>query len=120
MNPTNLSIVFAPNLLRPEGDQLGLMLSDSAHSAGLMKTLIESFEFLFVDNDDHHEEKKEEVIPGSRESIRAASSPDVATEEIKRLTINSKSISTNTTAEKTYNHVKTGTSTININNINGN
>jgi hypothetical protein len=87
MNPTNLSIVFAPNLLRPEGNQLGLMLSDSAYSTGLMKTLIESYEFLFEQND-NNEEKKDEITPGSPASINAASSADVATEEIKRLTIN--------------------------------
>ncbi|KAL0488880.1 RhoGAP [Acrasis kona] len=46
MNSQNLSIVFAPNLLRPEGNQLKLLMSDSQYSTGLMKTLIDDYQFL--------------------------------------------------------------------------
>lgn len=106
MNSTNLSIVFAPNLLRPQGHQLGLMLSDSAYSTGLMKTLIESYPYLFEGEEFNEEEEpqpqQKDISPTNTErrelpqpppnrfSIKAMSSPDLATAEIKRLTINLK------------------------------
>ncbi len=89
MTSMNLSIVFAPNLLRPEGHQIGLMLTDSAYSTGLMKTLIEYFDFLFEDAN-LEEETPQELIPGSRDSINRVTDVNIAKEEIKRLTINLK------------------------------
>ncbi len=48
MHSTNLAIVFAPNLLRPSGDNgLQLMTEDSKYSLGLMKTLVEEYKFIF-------------------------------------------------------------------------
>jgi hypothetical protein len=51
MNSSNLAIVFAPNLLKPKGEQLQMMMSDSPHTNGLMVTLIEEYELIFEAED---------------------------------------------------------------------
>jgi hypothetical protein len=51
MNSSNLAIVFAPNLLKPKGEQLQMIMSDSPHTNGLMVTLIEEYELIFEAED---------------------------------------------------------------------
>jgi hypothetical protein len=57
MVSANLAIVFAPNLLRPRGSDLSLIMSDSPHANGLMTTLIDQYEYVFeTDMDDQQQE----------------------------------------------------------------
>lgn len=47
MTPTNVSIVFAPNLLRSENDDLNIALHDAPYANKLLTFFIEHFDELF-------------------------------------------------------------------------
>lgn len=48
MNFLNLSIVFAPTMVRPQGDDLMKMMENQKQTGAAMHTLIEDYEFIFV------------------------------------------------------------------------
>jgi hypothetical protein len=81
MNAESLSIIFAPNLLRPRGGNLLEMKRDTPQSIGLMRTLIEEYVFLFEQDD------KVLEIKGEPQSILEFSSPSEATATIRRVTM---------------------------------
>ncbi|KAH3758519.1 rho GTPase-activating protein 24 [Pelomyxa schiedti] len=47
MKPSNISIVFGPNILRPSGGDISVMLEDSGYANELMTFMIEHCEMLF-------------------------------------------------------------------------
>ena len=47
MTPANIAIVFAPNLLKPIGDDIMVQITDSAYSNSLMELFVTDFEEIF-------------------------------------------------------------------------
>ena len=47
MKPANIAIVFAPNLLKPEGDDILTQIADSAYSNRLMEVFVTEYEKIF-------------------------------------------------------------------------
>ena len=48
MTPANIAIVFAPNLLKPPGDDLLMQMRDTEFSNHLMILFISEFDSIFV------------------------------------------------------------------------
>eukprot|EP01027_Heterolobosea_sp_BB2_P011867 GEZU01017228.1.p1 GENE.GEZU01017228.1~~GEZU01017228.1.p1 ORF type:complete len:341 (-),score=36.51 GEZU01017228.1:13-1035(-) len=63
MRPSNLAIIFAPNLLRPINDTPEVVIGDSPHANGLVTTLIDHCDHFFAaDEPEHGREDKEQVV----------------------------------------------------------
>lgn len=48
MGPANIAIVFAPNLLKPPGDDLLMQITDQAYSNRLMELFLTHYEVIFA------------------------------------------------------------------------
>ncbi|KAG2375350.1 hypothetical protein C9374_009973 [Naegleria lovaniensis] len=96
MSPSNLAIVFAPNLLKSDLPQNHMeILQDSKYSNSLMTTLIESAESIFM-QDDHdmsgssissqqssnsqqQQQQQQQTTPSSTTTLEVSSSPPSST-----------------------------------------
>eukprot|EP01125_Pyxidicula_operculata_P023037 TRINITY_DN976_c1_g7_i1.p1 TRINITY_DN976_c1_g7~~TRINITY_DN976_c1_g7_i1.p1 ORF type:complete len:516 (-),score=152.47 TRINITY_DN976_c1_g7_i1:258-1805(-) len=61
MDVHNLSIVFAPNLLRPKVETPLILISDAGYSTNLIEVLIEEYDLFFKNKSNVLELKKEEI-----------------------------------------------------------
>ena len=47
MTPANIAIVFAPNLLKPESDDIVTQITDTPYSNKLMELFVQQYKVIF-------------------------------------------------------------------------
>jgi len=71
MTPSNLAIVFAPNLLYPKEREMMKLMEENFHSNGIMESVIEQFNYVFGFVDEMESTQPESNIGNTKSTSNA-------------------------------------------------